>query len=130
MLGAFPSAVPCARLHAKTVVHEWGLGHLAETLELVISEIVTNAVQASEGSLEQGYKLPFIQMWLSADDSSVGIQVWDSSNRMPQQQELELDAEHGRGLSIVQAMTEDYGAYRLEGGNGKVVWAVLGKPSR
>jgi hypothetical protein len=36
-----------------------------------------------------------------------------------------VEAEHGRGLMLVQALTEDYGAFLLEGGNGKVVWALL-----
>ena len=48
-LAAFPSAVPCARLHARLVVWEWGLASIAETVELVVSELGTNAVQASAG---------------------------------------------------------------------------------
>src|ERR1700735_440426 len=51
-LGAFDTAVPCARLHARQVLWEWGLKEIAETAELVISEIVTNAVRAS-GGLDQ-----------------------------------------------------------------------------
>src|SRR6516162_10509968 len=45
-LGAYPGAVPCARLHTRAVLWEWGLGP-GENAELVVSEIVTNAVQAS-----------------------------------------------------------------------------------
>jgi len=45
VLGALPSAVPCARLHAKLVLAEWGLKALAETAELLVSELVTNAVR-------------------------------------------------------------------------------------
>ena len=37
-LAAFPSAVPCVRLHARQIVWEWGLGGLAETVELVVSD--------------------------------------------------------------------------------------------
>jgi hypothetical protein len=37
-LGALPSAVPCARLHAELVVHEWGLTALADNAELVVSD--------------------------------------------------------------------------------------------
>src|SRR5215471_10508143 len=48
-LGALPSAVPCARLHAKHVLWEWGLDALGEAVELVVSELVTNGVQVSEG---------------------------------------------------------------------------------
>jgi hypothetical protein len=43
-LGALPSAVPCARLHTRQLLWEWGLAaDLADTAELLVSEIVTNA---------------------------------------------------------------------------------------
>ncbi len=121
VLGAFPSAVPCARLHARLVLAEWGLSALAETAELLVSELVTNAVRASEGLGR--YNLPTVQMWLSADHERVLIQVWDGNEQMPVRQEPELDAEHGRGLSIVAALSESCGAYRLERENGKIAWA-------
>jgi len=37
-LAALPGAVPCARLHTRQVVWEWGLQELAETVELVVSD--------------------------------------------------------------------------------------------
>ena len=49
-LGALPTAVPCARLHARQVILEWGLTGLAHTAELVVSELVTNA-DAPRGAL-------------------------------------------------------------------------------
>src|SRR6266567_5818044 len=48
-LGALPGAVPCARLHTRQVLWEWGFAALVETIELIVSELVTNAIQASEG---------------------------------------------------------------------------------
>ena len=53
VLGALPSAVPCARLHARLVLAEWDLKPLAETAELIVSELVTNAVRASTGLPER-----------------------------------------------------------------------------
>jgi hypothetical protein len=41
-LGAFPTAVPCARLHSRQVMNEWRLEALAGPVELVVSELVTN----------------------------------------------------------------------------------------
>jgi hypothetical protein len=38
-LGALPSAVPSARLHARFVVAEWGLASIADTVELIVSEM-------------------------------------------------------------------------------------------
>src|SRR2546430_17120186 len=46
-LGALPRATPCARLHARAVLTEWGLADLADAAELIVSELVTNAVRAS-----------------------------------------------------------------------------------
>lgn len=124
VLGALPSAVPCARLHAKAVLHEWGLGHLAETFELIVSEIVTNAIKASRGLVTDDYPFPpTIQVWLCADEKQVSVKVWDGSNRMPQKREPDLESPDGRGLFLVESMSDDCGAFRLEGGNGKVVWA-------
>lgn len=54
-LGALASAVPCARKHAYLVAGEWGLAELAETLELIVSEITTNAVMASARLTESRY---------------------------------------------------------------------------
>jgi anti-sigma regulatory factor (Ser/Thr protein kinase) len=124
VLGALPSAVPCARLHAEAVLHEWGLGRLAEPVKLIVSELVTNAVKASDGLVTDNYPFPpTLQMWLSADENRVSIQVWDADNDMPQKQAPDLEALGGRGLVLVEEMSECCGAYRLEGGNGKVVWA-------
>jgi anti-sigma regulatory factor (Ser/Thr protein kinase) len=124
VLGALSSAVPCARLHAKAVLHEWGLGHLAEKMELLVSEIATNAIRASEGLVRDNYPFPpTVQMWITADEKWVSVQVWDASNRMPQKREPDPEALSGRGLLLVERLSESCGAYRLEGGNGKVVWA-------
>jgi len=46
-LGALPTAVPCARLHARLLVREWGLTTLVGNVEILVSELVTNAVHAS-----------------------------------------------------------------------------------
>src|SRR5260221_567669 len=47
-LAALPTAPACARGHVRAAAREWGLSDLADTAELVASELVTNAVQASE----------------------------------------------------------------------------------
>ena len=49
-LGALASAVPCARLHARLVLLEWGLAHIADDAELIVSELTTNA-NAPRGAL-------------------------------------------------------------------------------
>src|SRR6266851_4684273 len=88
-LGALPGAVPCARLHAKLVLWEWGLDRLVETSELLVSEIVTNAVRAStdpasrHGDEQWAGGLPTVWFWLASDQRNVLIQVWDGSQETP-----------------------------------------------
>jgi anti-sigma regulatory factor (Ser/Thr protein kinase) len=125
-LGALAGAVPCARLHARQVLWEWGLSALAETAELVVSEIVTNAVQTSNGpDGRPRTDAPVIRVWLRTDDlQHVLIQVWDAIQRVPERQHTEADSEHGRGLLLVDALSARWGAYR-SAGNGKVVWAMV-----
>ena len=77
-LGALPTAVPCARLHAKNILCEWDMGSLADTVELLVSEIATNAVRASAstpGQLWSRYEgLPVIRLWIASNRDHVLIQ--------------------------------------------------------
>jgi anti-sigma regulatory factor (Ser/Thr protein kinase) len=125
VLGAFPSAVPCARKHTRQVLWEWGKESLADAAELVVSELITNAVLASEALRDSRPDPPVVQMWLSAKDGRVLIQVWDASEQMPRRGKQDPQADGGRGLSIVEAFSKSCGAYELEGGAGKIVWAIV-----
>jgi anti-sigma regulatory factor (Ser/Thr protein kinase) len=129
-LGALPGAVPCARLHTKLVLWEWGLDRLVETAELLVSEIITNAVQAS-GSLpgaggdQQASGLPSVWFWLATDQRDVLIQVWDGGHDTPTWQDVGQGAESGRGLLLVERLSARWGAYTPDGWTGKVVWAIV-----
>ena len=48
-LGALPSAVPCARLHTRHLLWEWHLTGLRDSAELVVCELVTNAIRYHAG---------------------------------------------------------------------------------
>jgi anti-sigma regulatory factor (Ser/Thr protein kinase) len=129
-LGAFPGAVPSARLHVRLVLAEWGLREQAETIELIVSELTTNAVQASQGLAASRFHgrwrpgMPPIRLWVRCDRERVLVQVWDGNEQMPVPQEPEPDAEHGRGLLIVESLCATFGAYQPERSSGKVVWAL------
>jgi anti-sigma regulatory factor (Ser/Thr protein kinase) len=130
-LGALPGAVPCARLHAKLVLWEWHLNQLVETSELLVSEIITNAVRASAGladSQDAGQQvsgLPSVWLWLAADRRNVLIQVWDGNHETPTCRNVGVEAESGRGLMLVQRLSAQWGSYTPEGWSGKVVWALV-----
>ena len=130
-LGALPTAAPCARLHTTLVLWEWDLGTLVRTAGLVVSELVSNAVQASLGLAGSRFAgqwapgTPPVRVWLSADDHRVVIQVWDGSDRPPVPQPVAPEADRGRGLLLVGALSAEWGCYTPEKSSGKVVWAVV-----
>lgn len=126
-LGALPTAVPCAR-HTKSILYEWGLGSSTDTVELLVSEIATNAVRASANTPGRAWPryegLPVIRLWIASDRDRVLIQVWDSDHRKPIPGDPGPDAETGRGLLLVKALSTDWGHYTPQGQGGKVVWAL------
>src|SRR5579872_6598337 len=88
-LGAFPTAVPCARLHSRLIAWEWGLGRLAEVVELIVSELATNAVQATDG-VPAANAVPaapgltsIVRLSLRSDGRRVVVEVWDGSRQTP-----------------------------------------------
>jgi anti-sigma regulatory factor (Ser/Thr protein kinase) len=126
-LGALDGAVPSARLHARHVLWEWGLAALADDAELVVSELVTNGVQASRAMTHAA-----IRLWLASDRVQVMICVWDASLKPPVRMDAAEDAENGRGLLLVEAVSKQWGWFPDEAGgppggdhHGKVVWAVV-----
>jgi hypothetical protein len=135
-LGALPSAVPCFRLHAKHLLWEWGLEKFSDSVEVVVSELTTNAVAASAELIGSRYSgrwrpgVPPVRLWLHSDKERVLVQVWDGDDRMPEPQGIDLDAENGRGLLLVATLSAEWGAYRPEGASGKCVWAMLAATGR
>lgn len=120
-LGAFASAVPCARLHARHVLWEWGLTRLGESAELLVSELITNAVKASRAVM-QGSS---VRLWLVSDLARILILVWDASPQPPVRINTSGEAENGRGLILVEAISEQWGWYVRDGSAGKFVWAII-----
>lgn len=123
-LGAYPTAPGCARGHARSVALEWGLDELADTAELLASELVTNAIQASRRLAAPAP--PVIQLWLAGDGTSLVIQVGDASRAMPARQQPDPDDESGRGLMIIDSLATRWGSYETR--DGKVVWAQISTP--
>jgi hypothetical protein len=92
-----------------------GLPELADPAEQVVSELMTNAVAASQGLVGSRFGgrwsagVPPVRLWLAADGERALVQVWDGNNRMPRQREPDPAAESGRGLWLVEALSEDWG---------------------
>jgi anti-sigma regulatory factor (Ser/Thr protein kinase) len=96
---------------------------------LLTSELVTNAVQASQrpGARADLTVAPVVLLWVTSDRASIVIHVWDGSNEMPTRQSAMPDEEGGRGLMLVETLGKDWGTYRKD--DGKVVWVqITGEP--
>jgi anti-sigma regulatory factor (Ser/Thr protein kinase) len=124
-LGISPGAVPCARLHARHALGEWGLVELCEPVELLVSELVTNAVQASQLT---GSEAP-IRLWLRSDNYVIVILVWDGNPWPPVRMDVTEHAESGRGLLLVEVISDSWDWYRPDGMVGKIVWAQVARKS-
>ena len=120
VLAPLPGAIPCARLHAVHVLHEWGLRDRTSDAALIVSELVTNAADASVVLP----KRPPIAVRLLASEKLLRIEVWDGSPLNLQPREAEADDECGRGLMVVAALSDRWGSKRT-GYQRKVVWAEL-----
>jgi anti-sigma regulatory factor (Ser/Thr protein kinase) len=117
-LGRDPSIVPYARRHTRQFLQEWCLAGLSDTAELLVTELVTNAVKISR---EQP-----VRLWLLADRTQVMILVWDSSLLSPVPMTSGDDDENGRGLLLVETLSAQWGWYFLPSENGgKIVWALI-----
>ena len=120
-LAPLPTAIPCARLHAAAVLREWGLPRsVIDDSEMLVSELMTNAVDASVILPER----PPVTLRLLANEKLLLVEVWDQSPFDVEAREADADAESGRGLVVVEALSSRWGQERT-GRTRKVVWAEL-----
>jgi anti-sigma regulatory factor (Ser/Thr protein kinase) len=122
-LTAAPRSVPVARRLVRLVLASWELAGLAESAELIASELVTNAIAASATA---GHH-PVIRLRITSRVYAVVVAVWDGSDQWPvPRRDGAADALGGRGLMLVGALADRWGAERAEEG-GKTVFAVISR---
>ncbi|MFJ4616655.1 SpoIIE family protein phosphatase [Streptomyces sp. NPDC088812] len=106
-----PAAVGDVRACATRQVAAWGLDELAMTTELIVSELVTNAIRHAE---------PPIRLRLLRD-GHLTCEVADASSTAPRLRHARSTDEGGRGLFLVAQLAHRWGArYTAE---GKIIWA-------
>ncbi len=129
-LPAVPASARRARLHARNVLREWGVDGLADAAELLVSELTSNAVRAAAAivpgplTTRQPARGPQLRLWLTSDRHKLLIQVWDADPHRPARQDPGPDAEAGRGLLLVEALSARWGCCMRAGHEGTIVWAV------
>ncbi len=118
---AAPGAVPYARRCTRQALAAWELGQVADDAELVVSELVTNAVRATA----RKQRAAPVALYLAADPGRLTLLVWDACSELPAHRPHGDDSAGGRGLDIVQALSDRWGTQAPVRG-GKVVWAWFG----
>lgn len=113
-----------ARRFTRSTLQHWDLSMLLDSIELVASELVTNALR---------YAVPIgapgapVRLTLVRWTSRVVCAVRDPSGVAPVTKDADFVAETGRGLHLVDSFSENWGWHPL-GGRGKVVWALFLAP--
>lgn len=120
-----PRAPGIARTTLRAVLATYGLAELAPTAELLAAEMLNNAHCHTEG--------PYALRLRHSSPQGVRVAVWDSNPQIPPGfgatggPLAPVDAEGGRGLQLVRACADAWGAYRLGDApaknNGKLLWA-------
>lgn len=105
-----------ARRLTRTQLLSWGLPGLVDALEVIVDELTANAFEHGTG--------PFLSVRLERRGDTVTAQVWDEcGTRLPEAAPADVTDEHGRGLLLVEALSDRWGTYRSTRG-GKVTWAT------
>ena len=68
-----------------------------------------------------------MRLWLLSDTVHIAVLVWDASPQPPVRTHIDDEAESGRGLLLVEAVSQRWGWYTPRDTPGKVVWALTGR---
>jgi anti-sigma regulatory factor (Ser/Thr protein kinase) len=118
-LSARPEEAKTARRFVRELLTCWGLAALADDAEMIIDELVVNAVL-------HGTRAGLIRA-NPAGGLEVMLAVIDPGNETPMPRQPDWGGESGRGLQIVGALSHVWGWSPIAG-HGKAVWAVLLDP--
>jgi hypothetical protein len=123
-LGPRPESVKTGRDFTRATRVEWDMPALADVAELVVSELVTNALRHGVPSACQLVSQHCVRLRLLAQAPFVMCMVTDPGADIPVLRESGPTSESGRGLNVVECCSVRWGWHLLDDG-GKVVWALL-----
>lgn len=112
-----------ARRELRATLTLWGLDHLADPAELVLSELLTNTVRHARTPAGRLVETRYERL---PQGNGIRIEVHDANSRLPQMKRAADDDEGGRGLALVDALTGRRWGVSSRQGVGKLVWALIG----
>ncbi|MEU1570040.1 PAS domain S-box protein [Streptomyces collinus] len=113
-LPATASAVSAGRSFVVETLAAWGCAHRADDVRLLVSEVLTNAVQHAEGP---------VSLHLRRTATELAVEVSDLSPQLPQPRLAAQDEESGRGLVLVDTLADSWGVRPEE--QGKTIWFAV-----
>ena len=116
-VGSDAGAVPAGRHFASAALTGTAPAEVVDAAELVVTELLTNALL---------HGAPPVRLVVTVDElgERARVEVHDSSRAMPVRPRPSSESMTGRGLALVDAVSEDWGVVRVDDG-GKAVWAEL-----
>lgn len=114
-LPAEPGAVGIGRRFVVLTLAAWDCSALADSARLLVSEVLTNAVRHGLGPIE---------LRLRRSERELTVEVTDRAPVAPNRRQADEDDESGRGLLLVEALTDQWGTRPTD--DGKSVWFTLG----
>ncbi|MGI5460074.1 SpoIIE family protein phosphatase [Streptomyces sp. CA-249302] len=115
-----PEALTQARHMIRAAVRAWGAKDRADEVELVADELITNALMHTEGAAIVTLRV------LTGSERRLRVEVEDSSSALPRRREAGEQGVSGRGLMLVDLLTDVWGVEAR--GGGKCVWCEFMVP--
>jgi len=122
-----PASVRVARDFTHCTLQRWGHPGRCDDIATVMSELLTNALRYGVHSVPGGWPIRF-GLLQAGPGSGVLCAVADSNPDPPILKPLNSPAESGRGLHVVQGLSDSWG-YAATGESNKVVWAMFASPA-
>ena len=107
-------SVSVARDFVEECLDRWGLAEQADDIQLIVDELVTNAIRHSRGP---------VTLAIGRRPNRIVVQVQDPSPETPEPESTDVLADSGRGLLLVDNLAADWGTTPTA--DGKRVWAEV-----
>jgi anti-sigma regulatory factor (Ser/Thr protein kinase) len=117
-LATGPAAAAEARRRVRAAISSWQIPVDQDAALLLTSELVTNAVRHEAGQGAQA-----VRLFISCSRGRLRVDVHDTSPALPAVADVPADAETGRGLLLVETLSDEWGFYRTAA--GKAVYFTL-----
>ncbi|MFJ9582583.1 SpoIIE family protein phosphatase [Streptomyces acidicola] len=117
-----PEALTEARHMIRIAASGWGARERTDEIELVADELITNALMHTEGAAILSLRVP------TGSDRRLRVEVEDSSSALPRRRDAGESGVSGRGLLLVDLLSDVWGVEAR--GGGKCVWCEFVVPDR